>query len=264
MQCFATMEEYQPIENYGVIGDLTTTALVSLTGSIDFMCFPRFDSPTIFATLLDAKRGGCFRIAPTRGDFRNRQRYFPDTNILLTRFLGEAGVADLSDFMAMQHLGHRHNLVRRVKVVRGEIEFNMVFAPKFDYGRARHTIEKKTRQMIFIPEKKSVPPILLRTSVPLQEINGEAVARFKLKSGETAFFFLEEADGNEDAPSANRDYVSDAFKETMNYWLAWVAHSRYRGRWREMMNRSALTLKLLVSQPHGSIVAAPTFSLPES
>jgi GH15 family glucan-1,4-alpha-glucosidase len=258
------MEEYQPIENYGIIGDLTTTALVSLTGSIDFMCFPRFDSPTIFATLLDAKRGGCFRIAPTHSDFRNRQRYFPDTNILLTRFLGEAGIADLSDFMAMQHLGHRHNLVRRVKVVRGEIEFKMVFAPKFDYGRARHTIEKKTQQMIFIPEKKSVPPILLRTSVPLEEVNGEAVARFTLKSGETAFFIMEEADGNEDAPSANRDYVSDAFKETMNYWLAWVAHSRYRGRWREMMNRSALTLKLLVSQPHGSIVAAPTFSLPES
>ncbi len=114
---------YQPIENYGVIGDLTTIALVSMAASIDFMCFPHFDSPTIFASLLDQKKGGYFQIAPTAGEFKNRQRYFPDTNILLTRFLGEGGIAAISDFMAMQHLGHSHNLVRRVKVVRGEINF---------------------------------------------------------------------------------------------------------------------------------------------
>src|SRR5580698_240936 len=169
------MEGYQPIENYGIIGDLTTTALVSLTGSIDFMCFPRFDSPTIFAALLDAKRGGSFRIATLKGEFKNRQRYFPDTNILLTRYMGEPGIADISDFMAMQHPGHRHSLVRRVKVVRGEIEFEMVCGPKFDYGRARHTIEKKPRQIIFIPDKKNLPALLLRASVPLKEVNGEAV-----------------------------------------------------------------------------------------
>ena len=145
------MEEYQPIENYGIIGDLATTALVSLSGSIDFMCFPCFDSPTIFATLLDAKRGGYFRIAPSTGEFKNRQRYFPDTNILLTRFLGESGIADISDFMAMEHLGHHHALLRRVKVVRGEMEFQMVCAPKFDYGRANHTIEKKAHKLLFIP-----------------------------------------------------------------------------------------------------------------
>jgi GH15 family glucan-1,4-alpha-glucosidase len=107
---------YQPIENYGVVGDLTTTALVSLGGSVDFMCFPRFDSPTIFAALLDQERGGCFKIAPVSGEFKNRQRYFPDTNILLTRFFGSEGVAEISDFMAMEHLGHSHNLVRRVKM----------------------------------------------------------------------------------------------------------------------------------------------------
>ncbi|HUA65039.1 MAG TPA: glycoside hydrolase family 15 protein [Alphaproteobacteria bacterium] len=257
------MEEYQPIENYGIIGDLTTTALVSMSGSIDFMCFPRFDSPTIFASLLDAKRGGYFRISPLRCEFRHRQRYFPDTNILLTRYLGECGIVDLSDFMAMQHLGHRHNLVRRVKVVRGEIEFEMVCAPKFDYGRAHHTIERKPHEIIFIPDKKSVPALRLRSSVVLKEVKDEAVARFTLKSGEVAFFVMEEACPSEDSPSANRDYVSEAFKETMNYWLGWVSRSRYRGRWREMVNRSALTLKLLTSQPHGSIVAAPTFSLPE-
>src|SRR5580693_208502 len=124
----------------------------------------------------------------------------------------------------------------------------MVCAPKFDYARGGHTIEKKPRQMIFIPDKKNLPPLLLRASVPVRQVNGEAVAHFKLKAGEFAYFILEEADGNEDSPSANRDYVSDSFKETMNYWLAWVARSKYRGRWREMVNRSALTLKLLTSQ----------------
>ena len=254
-------EEYQPIENYGVIGDLATTALVSMSGSIDFMCFPRFDSPTIFASLLDAKRGGYFCIKPLRGEFKNRQRYFPDTNILLTRFLGESGIVAISDFMAMHHLGHRHSLVRRVKVIRGEIEFRMVCAPKFNYGRIGHTIEKKPHSLIFVPEKKGQPPLLLRSSVPLKVENGEAVAHFKLKTDQTAFFILEEADGA--SPSENKDYVSDAFKETMNYWLSWISRSKYKGRWREMVNRSALTLKLLTSLEHGSIVAAPTFSLPE-
>ncbi len=253
--------DYQPIENYGIIGDLTTTALVGMNGSIDFMCFPAFDSPTIFAKLLDANRGGYFQIAPANGEFKQRQRYFPDTNILLTRFLGEHGIAEISDFMAMQHLGHSHNLVRRIKVVRGEIPVRMVCAPKFDYARCGHKIEKRPNEIIFIPDKKNLPQLRLRASVPLKIVNGEAIAEFKLRAEQTAFFILEKANG--ESPSANPDYVSEAFKETMNYWLNWVSHSKYRGRWREMVNRSALTLKLLTSHPHGSIVAAPTFGLPE-
>jgi GH15 family glucan-1,4-alpha-glucosidase len=236
--------------------------LVGLSGSIDFMCFPRFDSPTIFAALLDAKHGGHFRIAPVTGKFKNRQRYFPDTNILLTRFMGEPGIADVSDFMARQASGHRA-LVRRVKAVRGDIEFQMVCAPKFDYGRAEHTTERKSHRLIFIPSKKSLPTLRLRASVPLKNENGEGSARFKLKEGQIAFFILEQAQAGEDSPSASQDYISEAFKETMNFWLAWVARSKYRGRWREAVNRSALTLKLLTSEADGSIVAAPTFGLPE-
>jgi GH15 family glucan-1,4-alpha-glucosidase len=253
---------YQPIENYGLIGDLTTTALVGLNGSIDFMCFPHFDSPTIFAALLDSKKGGHFSIAPASGDFKNRQRYFPDTNILLTRFLGEEGIAEISDFMAMQHLGHSHSVIRRVKVIRGEIKFRVEFAPKFDYARTSHKIEKKNpHEFIFIPAKKNLPSLRLRNSVPVKIENGEVVAEFKLRAEQTASFVLEQADG--DSPSENPDYISEAFKETMNFWLAWVHKSKYRGRWRETVNRSALTLKLLTSLPHGSIVAAPTFGLPE-
>jgi len=254
--------DYQPIENYGVIGDLATVALVGMNGSIDFMWFPAFDSPTIFARLLDCNRGGYFRIAPARGEFKHRQRYFPDTNILLTRFLGTDGIAEISDFMAMEHLGHRHTLVRRVKVVRGEMNIRMVCAPRFDYARCGHTIEKHAHEIIFVPDKKNFPALRLRSSAPLKIENGEAMAGFKLRAEQTAFFILEEVNG--DSPSANPDYVSEAFKETMNYWLGWVARSKYRGRWREMVNRSALTLKLLTSREHGSIVAAPTFGLPES
>src|ERR1700742_3261285 len=113
---------YLPIENHGIIGDLHTAALVGMDGSIDFMCFPHFDSPTIFAALLDHKKGGHFKISPVAGKFRKHQRYFPNTNIVLTRFLGESGIAEVSDFMAMEHLGHSHSLIRRVKAVRGEIE----------------------------------------------------------------------------------------------------------------------------------------------
>jgi GH15 family glucan-1,4-alpha-glucosidase len=255
---------YPPIENYGVIGDLTTTALVGMDGSIDFMCFPHFDSPTIFAALLDSKNGGSFKIFPAAGEFKNRQRYFPDTNILLTRFLGESGIAEISDFMAIEHLGHNHNLIRRVKVVRGEINFRMIFAPKFDYARTGHKVEKKNpHEIIFIPAKKNLPALRLRSSVPLKIENSEAIVEFKLRAEQTASFILEEAKPGEESPSKNPDYISNAFKETMNFWLGWVAKSKYQGRWREAVNRSALTLKLLTSRTDGSIVAAPTFGLPE-
>ncbi|HEY3914669.1 MAG TPA: glycoside hydrolase family 15 protein [Verrucomicrobiae bacterium] len=257
------MKGYQPIENYGVIGDLCTAALVSMTGSIDFMCFPRFDSPTIFAALLDHKKGGQFSIQPTTKQFNHRQRYFPDTNILLTRFLGDTGVAEVSDFMAMEHLGHHHSVVRRVKVVRGEILFRMICAPKFDYGRTHHRVEAKPHEILFLPEGKGLPAMRLRAQPPLRHANGEATCEFKLRAGQTAWFILEEARKHEESPSKNPDYVSDSFKETQNYWQAWISRSKYQGRWREMVNRSALALKLLTSQPHGSIVAAPTFGLPE-
>ncbi len=255
--------DYQPIENYGVIGDLNTAALVSMQGAIDFMCFPRFDSPTIFAALVDHKRGGSFHICPIGGEFRTRQRYFPDTNILLTRFLGDGGVAEISDFMAIEHLGHSHNLIRRVKVIRGEVRFRMVCAPKFDYGRAQHQVEKKKGEALFVPAGKNLPTLRLRCDGTMREENGEISCEFALKPGESKAFILEMAEEGRESPSASADYVTDSFKETMNFWLAWVARSNYRGRWREMVNRSALTLKLLTSKPHGSIVAAPTFGLPE-
>jgi GH15 family glucan-1,4-alpha-glucosidase len=135
---------YAPIEDYGIIGDLHTVALVGKDGSIDFLCLPSFDSPSVFAALLDAERGGRFQIAPQLGEAARKQLYLPDTNVLLTRFLSSDGVAELSDFMPVEDAGQAHNVVRRVKTVRGEIRFRMHCAPRFDYARATHSVERRS------------------------------------------------------------------------------------------------------------------------
>jgi GH15 family glucan-1,4-alpha-glucosidase len=252
---------YKPIQDYGIIGDLRTVALVGKDGSIDLMCFPEFDSPSIFAALLDYKRGGRFAITPLLNDAQQKQLYLPDSNILLSRFLSPDGVAEISDFMPITLLGHAHDLVRRAKTVRGEVRFRMICEPRFDYGRATHRVEKKKQELLFISRGDDKVALRLRSTVPLRVENGAAHAEFTLRADQNAAFVLENAAA--ESPSAAEDYVQESFKETMNFWRDWVRHSRYRGRWREIVNRSALTLKLLTSARYGSIVAAPTFGLPE-
>ena len=242
---------------------LHTIALVGIDGSIDFMCFPRFDSPSIFAALLDHKRGGRFCLAPELTAARPKQIYMPDSNVLLTRFLSEEGLAEVSDFMTITRTGPAHNLVRRAKCIRGDIPFRMVCAPRFDYGRAEHRVEKKKNEVLFISRGNDQTVLRLRSQVPVRIENGDAVAEFKLRSGESAAFVLENAGQKEEPASASPDYSSESFKETINFWRQWVRRSQYHGRWREMVNRSALTLKLLTSAEFGSVVAAPTFGLPE-
>ncbi len=252
---------FESIENHGIIGDLHTVALVGMDGSIDFLAFPRFDSPTIFAALLDAAKGGYFKLAPMLDEARCRQLYLPDTTILLTRFLSDAGVAEISDFMPV--IGGRHDIVRRAKTVRGEVRYRMICAPAFDYGRSGHRVESSDGETVFVPDDANLPAIRLRSTVPVTIENGVATAEFTLGAEETASFILEEADRRERSPSADERYVAESFKETANFWRSWVGRSTYAGRWREVVNRSALTLKMLTSQPFGSIVAAPTFGLPE-
>lgn len=254
---------YQPVENHGVVGDLHTVALVAMDGSIDFMCFPRFDSPTIFAALLDERNGGRFQIAPTLGSVGRKQLYLPDSNVLLTRFLSNVGVAEISDFMPAGERGDAHALVRRAKTVRGEVRYRMVCAPRFDYAHAPHRVERRGIDVLFVPETASQPALRLRSEVPMHLADGAAVAEFTLRAGETAGFVFEIASQDESSPSAVPGYASQSFKDTLNFWRRWIGRSTYQGRWQEMVNRSALILKLLTSHPHGSIVAAPTFSLPE-
>jgi GH15 family glucan-1,4-alpha-glucosidase len=252
----------QPVENHGVIGDFHTVALVGKNGSIDFMCFPRFDSPTIFAALLDPEKGGRFQLAPESAEARQVQLYLPDSNILLTRFLFAEGVAEVSDFMPVESAAR--TLVRRVKTVRGEISFRMLCAPRFDYGRAHHRIERRSElEWVFASEGTDGVVFRLRSDVPLSAVNGDAVATFRLRVGQTASFILEEVIPGQSSASTEPDYVASCFKRTNNYWRRVIAHSTYRGRWREIVNRSALTLMLLSSNAHGSMVASPTFGLPE-
>jgi GH15 family glucan-1,4-alpha-glucosidase len=256
-------DDYKPIEDYGIIGDLHTVALVGKDGSIDFMCFPEFDSPSLFAALLDSRKGGRFRISPLLEEAGHRQLYLPDTAVLLTRFLSSEGVAEISDFMPVEETGPVHNLVRRAKTVRGEVRFRMICEPRFDYARAAHRVEQRGDEVLFVSEGDDRAAVRLRSSVPMQVRDGAAEAEFTLHSDENAWFVLEEAQPGQESPSAAPDFVADRFKQTVNFWRQWVGRGHYSGRWREMVYRSALTLKLLTSQRHGAPVAAPTFGLPE-
>src|SRR5262245_31609064 len=245
---------YAPIGEYGVIGDLYTVALVGMDGSIDFLCLPDFDSPSVFAALVDAERGGRFQIAPLLAGAARKQLYLPDTNVLLTRFLDADGVAEVSDFMPVEDGRHAHTLVRRAKTVRGEVRFRMRCEPCFDYARATHTAERRSdTEVLFVGRSGAGGlPLRLRSSVPLHFEDGAAVAEFSLGADASAWFVLEVVHAQEASPSEQPDYESDAFKQTVNFWRRWVARSSYGGRWREMVNRSALTLKLLTSRQYGS------------
>ncbi len=256
---------YQPIENYGLVGDMHTIALVGMDGSIDFMAFPEFDSPTIFAGMLDYSRGGRFQLSPVFDDARTKQLYFPETNILLTRFLSDDGVAEVSDFMPVRDTEtHGRSIVRRARCVRGHVRFRMVCAPRFDYGRAEHGVRQEDeRHVVFESRGADGTAVRLRAQVPIEVKGGDGVAEFTLNHGESAYFILEQAQAIDDSPACAEGYVNDAFNHTGTFWQRWSRRSRYTGRWRGIVQRSALALKLMTSQRHGSIVAAPTFGLPE-
>lgn len=254
---------YKPIENYGIIGDLHTVALVGNDGSIDFMCFPNFDSPSIFCSILDHKKGGYFKIAPTFKDAKLRQMYLPDSNILLTRFLCTNGICEISDYMVIDPEREAHTLVRRAKSIRGTIKFRIECCPRFDYARREHKVFKKGEEFLFVPEGEGLCSVLFKSEVPVNIVNGDIEGEFVLEEGQSASFVLEEAIEGVGTPYGRHSNIVESFKMTMNFWQRWVGRSNYNGRWQEMVNRSALVLKLLTSKKYGSIVASPTFGLPE-
>lgn len=254
--------QYQPIENYAVVGDLNTVALVGLNGSIDFMCFPDFDSPTVFASLLDKSKGGYFSIAPKDDNLKNKQLYLPDTNVLLTRFLREEGIAELTDFMPVETMEVGKELVRMITCVHGKTDIVVECCPRFDYARANHTIEKRNDYEFLFNCADTEFTIRLVATVPMEVRDNDIIASFSLKTGEKATFMFQYINGNSGDFDLNK-FAEDSLYETINYWKDWIAKSTYRGRWAEIVNRSALVLKLMTSQKYGSIVAAPTFALPE-
>jgi GH15 family glucan-1,4-alpha-glucosidase len=254
----------QPIENHGAVGDMRTLALVTTAGSIDFWCYPEFDSPTIFAKALDRERGGSFCLKPELPHERSIQLYLPDTNVLITRFLHESGIAELTDFMAVRGPDDKSRIVRVVRTVRGRIAFDVACDPAFDYGRAAHRVTREGRTLTFHTDHGN-GSLRLRATVPLDVCGRTACGHFELGAGERAAFILdspEEGDRADDADSVFA-LADETFRVSVEYWQRWMQRSRYAGRWRETVNRSALLLKLLTSRRHGSLIAAPTFGLPE-
>ncbi len=255
---------YQPIQDYGIIGDMHSAALVGTDGSIDWLCFPHFDSPSVFAAILDDEKGGRFKIAPSAEGVARKQLYWPDTNVLITRFFTPGGVGEIIDYMpvGMPENGHGyHQLVRRVRVVRGEMSFRMECSPAFDYAREEHETEVTEEGACFRSPGLSLG---LATRVPLEENAGSAVAEFSLDEGETAVFVLWEIEaGGGCGLSISEEEEAGLFKQTVEYWRRWLSKCTYAGRWREVVQRSALALKLLTFEPTGAMVAAPTMGLPE-
>jgi GH15 family glucan-1,4-alpha-glucosidase len=275
------MDRYPPIADHGLIGDLQTAALVTTDGAIDWYCCPRFDSPSVFAALLDRKRGGYFGITADAPDIVTKQLYFPDSAILITRYMAADGVGEVIDFMPIDRpelATARHRLVRRVRVVRGVMRFSMDCAPRFDYGRRTHELHLAERGAVF-----STPDLTLTLHVdtslaldaavhvdaaeapqPIQLAGSgsDVHAGFTLQAGQVATLVLESA--SEAPPGAiAADTVNAMLVETGKFWRAWLNRSTYRGRWREMVSRSAMTLKLMTYAPSGALVAAVTTSLPE-
>src|SRR6476620_11450421 len=253
---------HAPIEDHGVIGDLHTAARVSTEGDIEWLCLPRFDSPAVFAALLDDERVGRFSVR-CAGAGRTKQMYLPDSNVLVTRFLGESSVGEVVDFMVPREVRHTEGgalrLVRIVRAVKGQVEVDIRCAPAFDYGRTRTEVDIVEGAGAFF--SSAAGQLVLRSTVPLVADGRAAVGRPVLTEGQALALELSRHGSTHPLEMVQAEALLSA---TLGYWQSWVRRSRYRGRYREMVERSALTLKLLVHQPTGALVAAATTSLPES
>lgn len=253
---------YQPIENYGIVGNMRTAALVGRDGSIDWFCTPHFDSPSVFAALLDDKKGGRFQIRP-ECDSQPHQSYWPDTNVLITRFLCADGVGELADFMPLGgNQDSPFELVRRISVVRGKMTFQLNCQPAFDYARNKFELDITDKGAVFTSKQRILQ---LAATMPLAADEQGVSCRFTLESGESAALGLRSASRQETSslPPMSTALAEQWFERTIDYWRSWIRRCTYSGRWREMVYRSALVLKLLTFEPTGAIIAAPTCSLPE-
>ena len=265
------MDRYPNISDHGLIGDLQTCALVTSDGTVDFFCCPRFDSPSVFASLLDADGGGFFSIKPATEGYVTKQLYFPNTAMLITRFMTPDGVGEVLDFMPVieGEPTNKHRLVRHLRVARGTMRFVLEIQPRFNYGRSGHTIEVSENGAVFRGEDGMHLTLHVagrdeagagRGTV---EQAGQGLrATFEMREGESGRGAVLESMGGEPRAMTTAELQRLA-DDTSGYWKEWLSRSTYLGRWREMVNRSAMTLKLLTYEPTGAPVAAATFGLPE-
>jgi GH15 family glucan-1,4-alpha-glucosidase len=264
---------YPPIADHGLIGDLQTSALVATDGSIDWLCLPRFDSPSVFASLLDRHGGGHFSITPLDADYVTKQLYLPNTAILITRFLTLDGVGEIYDFMPViedEVAAERHRLVRLLRVVRGQMTFVVECQPRFDYGRKHHKTEITKNGVAFHGEDGTelALHVVRRRDVaendrvePAYHDDGIR-AVLPVTAGQVGGVVLESSPNGPPAELSAAEVVH-LFERTRDYWRDWIGRSTYVGRWREHVERSAMTLKLMTYNPTGALVAAPTAGLPE-
>ena len=251
----------RPIEDYALIGNMLTAALVSRDGSIDWLCLPRFDSAACFSALLGRPENGRWKIAPADGTARVSRRYLPDTAALETRFESSGGVVTLTDFMPLSTDPDQVDVVRLISGVSGRVEMNMELVLRFGYGRTVPWVQRRDYGISAIAGPDTVE---LTTRLPLRGENMKTVSNFTVAEGESVPITLSYH------PTLKRPhFVSDArvaLEQTCAWWREWVSRSSFEDMpeaWREPVVRSLVTLKLLTFAPSGGIVAAPTTSLPE-
>ncbi|MFE7855329.1 glycoside hydrolase family 15 protein [Streptomyces sp. NPDC057403] len=264
------MNRYTPIAEHGMVGDLQTAALVSSGGIIDWWCTPRFDSPSVFASLLDSERGGYCRLAadsPDENDMTVRQLYLSDTAILVTRFMAPGGVGEVADFMAPVDSStpqDRHRLVRLVRGVRGGLTFTFTCRPRFDYGRAAHTLTQADDHSALFRSTGMDLHLQSTAGIPLRADGNDITARFTLSAGQAVAVVLTSAPSDGPVPQhPSLEGIADDFEACRAFWLTWLRSCTYHGRWQDIVNRSAITLKLLTYAPTGAPIAAATMGLPE-
>jgi len=256
------------IQDYAIIGDGRSAALISRDGSIDWLCWPRFDSPSLFGAILDDRLGGSWRIGPVE-PARGERRYIDGTNVLQTRFRTESGELTLTDFMPAaseeqkrRRLQPEHELLRLVECERGEVELEVHYDPRPDYGRAKVALHDAGALGLRLERGASL--ITLKGDVRLvPAAEGGVSARVRLRSGESIAFSLTYAADGPAVLAPLGGLVREKLERTVAWWQHWAGRAKYGGPYREQVVRSALVLKLMLFAPSGAIIAAPTTSLPE-